>query len=126
MMKLSTIVVACALLLQVGQAAAQSVKTGGASGIVMSASVPTPPGTVATVFTTPATGFFLLTSACFPIVSFGITASGFGKVPASDQCITYNPGLALPQGSTLTCDYSCFGCTSSNQACTISGVLSKR
>ena len=117
---------ALALTLHAAPAKAQSVKAGGPAGVVMSASVPAPPGAVVTVFTTPATGFFLVTTACFPIVSFGVTASGFGKIPASDNCIHYAPGLLVPASSTITCDYSCFGCTSTGVACTISGVLTKK
>ena len=105
---------------------AQSVRNGGPSGTVVSASVPTPPGSTPTAYTTPATGFFLLTTACFPVTSFGVTASGFGRIPASDFCIHYSPGLALPQNSAVTCNYSCPGCTSSGAHCTIAGVLTRK
>ncbi len=115
-----------AFLLQVADADAQSVRNGGPSGTVVSASVPAPPGSVPVVYTTPATGYFILTTACFPITSFGISASGFGRIPASDFCVHYSPGLALPQSSTVSCNYSCAGCTSSNIACTIAGVHSKK
>jgi hypothetical protein len=117
---------AVALVLYVNPANAQAVKNGGPTGTVVSASVPAPPGSTPIVYTTPATGFFLLTTACFPVVSFGISASGFGRIPASDFCVHYSPGLALPQNSTLTCNYSCAGCTSSGVTCTIAGVLTRR
>jgi len=115
-----------ALVLLAADAGAQSLRSGGATGVVVSASVAAPPGSAPVVYTTPATGYFILTTACFPITSFGVRASGFGKIPASDFCVHYAPGLALPQSSAVTCDYSCAGCTSSNVACTISGIVSKK
>ena len=100
----ATLVVA--LVLSPSFAGAQIIRSGGASGTVVSASVPAPPGSAPIVYTTPATGF--------------------GRVPASDFCVHYSPGLALPQSSTITCNYSCPGCTSTNVSCTVGGVVTKK
>lgn len=120
----ATLVVA--LVFHASLAGAQIIRSGGASGTVVSASVQAPPGSAPIVYTTPSTGFFILTAACFPLVSFGVSATGFGRIPADDFCIHYSPGLALPQSSTITCNYSCPGCTSTNVSCTVSGVVTKK
>jgi hypothetical protein len=117
---------AVALVLNASLAGAQTIRSGGPSGTLVSASVPAPPGSAPIVYMTPATGFFVLTTACFPLVSFGVSASGFGRIPADDFCIHYSPGLALPQSSTITCNYSCPGCTSTGVNCTVGGVVTKK
>jgi hypothetical protein len=104
---------------------AQGVKNGGPKGQIISANLtPVPGSTDATIYTTPAQGFFILTQYCQPFGrplkgnTFGIIASG-----NIDRCQTFTPGIALPQGEVLTVDNSC--CSQMDFA-TITGVLSKK
>jgi hypothetical protein len=82
----------------------------------------------AAVFTTPAAGFFVLTQACFTrnprVILSGNTA---GVIVHSSsgrrKCTVYTPGIALPHNETLTCTNTS---TSTDQTCTINGILSAK
>ncbi len=101
----------------------------GLAGQIMSAGADVPQGSSSKVFTTPATGTFILTQFCTPVVTVGshgntlqtfaasLHGSTFGEIPGipnalgdtgtvpipSSSCATYAPGIALPPNEDLTC-----------------------
>ncbi len=79
------------------------------------------------VYTTPASGSFILTQLCVSPVSGGIrlAVDEFGGIAhlgiAGDGCHTFPEGVLLPLGSAITC--STFATASrGNHFCTISGL----
>ena len=106
-----------------GAARGQTVTDSTLSGIVTSASKTMAPNTSATVFTVPATGFFILTQACYTRPN-RVTLSGstVGQIPHSlsgaRKCTVYRPGVAFPAGEVLTCTNTSITQTHS---CTITG-----
>jgi len=107
---------------------AQTVKKSTLSGLMISRSVAVPDLASATVFTTPATGFYILTQFCATAPGVGsVTLSGstFGQVvvSTSDECTTYNQGITFAPGEVLTCAN---GGTGATEHCMITGVLETR
>jgi hypothetical protein len=133
-MHLRAMISAIVLVVAVGRttACAQVVTQSTLSGIETSASTTighNPTGTAAApVFTTPATGFFILTQACFTRNS-RVTLSGntVGVIvhsrSNSRKCTTYTPGIALPHSQTLTCTNAS---KTTDQTCTVNGILSTK
>lgn len=94
-------------------------------GTVSSASAVVAANSTTPVFTTPASGYFILTQFCG---GFGMSVSGntFGNIAvgSSDtECNTFNPGYVLPQGETIQCTNPLSGGPS---WCNISGILEKQ
>jgi len=95
----------------------------GLGGTIISAGV-VAYGPESLVFTTPATGSFILTQFCNfvspPGSSSGtLRGSTFGEIPAPSgpsNCVTYTPGIALPPNESLFCTVS--------TRCVITGILS--
>ena len=141
--------VATALLLSllVSIADAQSIKAGGLTGKVVSASVANvsvastanPP---AVIFTTPAAGHFVLTqvgsaltgdvSSCcaeltFSASNFGPLATVFAETrPTSSASTIFLLGIALPAGSAISCEALCAtSCGVNPTDCSVTGVLEK-
>ena len=123
-----------ALAFFTGGAQAQTITNSTLSGTVVSAStnLPPSPGSV-TVFTTPEVGFFILTQFCAGggiIADLTFSGSTFGKVPiptfASNFCTSYIPGIAFPQGETLSCTTRFPSDPDTPTACMVTGVLSER
>ena len=93
---------------------------------IVSASVTVPEGgDPATLLETPQDGRFILTQVCVededmaggPALggnTLGLIVSGQGS-----HCTTYDPGIAVPGGETLTCNPREFR----DRTCTITGVL---
>jgi hypothetical protein len=102
-----TIAIAAATLTLYSPVLAQKLAKGGLSGIVTSKSMAIADGGSATVYTTPSAeqGFFVLTELC---AQGCVTLSGntFGEIISGSisgsPCTTYDPGIALPPGETLT------------------------
>lgn len=110
-MRVRTMILLVALVLVATAAQGQEVVNSTVSGTLMSASAEVGPGGGSvTVFTTPQTGFFILTQAA----GF-LRGSTFGPIPNG----TYVPGVALPQGETLICP----GFPMSGNQCLVTGVL---
>jgi hypothetical protein len=95
----------------------------GLSGTIVSKSVLVPSGGSATVYTTPPTGHFILTQACLYCGGGGLVGSTFGQILTDITCTTYEPGIALPEGETLTCVHTACG---GEAPCMITGILSSR
>ena len=116
--------------LSVTSARAQSFKKGNLSGVIQSFSATVAAGGSATVMTTPASGFFIMTQWCSDFSSGTLSASGLGALPrdgsgtpsgtVSERCTSYSPGIALPASSTVS--YANPGV--SPQTIAITGVLS--
>jgi hypothetical protein len=108
---------------------AQTIKGGGLNGQVLTAGVAVPANSSATVFTTPASGFFILTQVCSGFASCigNLTVAGLGSIPAADNnggsCQSFAPGLALPQNTAVSCANRC---TSQGATCLITGVVTKK
>src|SRR5271155_5709763 len=113
---------------------AQTIKDG-LSGTIVSASVAVAQGSTATIYAVPASGHFVLTEigsasglegeTCGPLL-FSVT--GFG--PISEVAPTtavasfahqFAPGLALPQGALVQCNYEGSGCLAASD-CYMTGV----
>jgi hypothetical protein len=113
----------------VNDAGAQSMKKGTLSGTVMSGYVTLAATSSAMVFTTPASGFFILTQAC-PTFGMGqarLVGNTVGDlptpVPSVSNCVEFVPGLALPANEVLTC-HNLTG--SGGIPCAVTGVLSTK
>jgi len=125
-------VIAAGVTLGIETLEAQEITNGGLTGTIRSASVVVPPvsgGASAAVFTTPPTGNFVLTQVCLGTMSMAIEGSTFGLIPTNNglsggavKCTAFHPGIALPQGETLTCIHE----ESFQSTCVITGVLSKK
>jgi collagen triple helix repeat protein len=120
----------------------------GLSGQILSTGVDVSPSSSATVFTTPATGTFILTQFCTPVVTLGVNGNTlqtfaaslqgrtFGRIPGiplalgdtgsvpipSSSCTTYAPGIALPPNEELTCSQP--PGSPLKGRCVITGILS--
>ena len=80
-----------------------------------------------TVYTTPATGEFLLTTVCSSVVSGGVqlTVVGFGGVAQTgiaDSCTTLSPGVAVPASTAITCSTTSGASPGTVYFCSISGL----
>jgi hypothetical protein len=105
-------------------AMAQVIKKGTLSGKIVSAAVEVAPTTAATVYTTPATGFFILTQVCVQDRSeMAVRGATLGPLVTDDRCTTYTPGVALPRNEVITCANNDATPTG---ACSITGVLSPK
>ena len=129
-MRLAVIVLSLSMgvVLWAASAEAQTMKRGVLDGVVVTRSVAVPPLGSANVHTTPAStvkgaGFFILTQVCTTdrkdVVIIGDT---MGEIILDGDCQTYDPGLAIPQGETLTCTDT----ADADQACMITGIQSKK
>lgn len=104
-------------------AIAQTVKNGEISGIIVSKSVSIPASSSANLYTTPATGYFIITQACSTGSYMPLSGSGIGEIARlNSSCQTFTPGFVVPAGTTLSC-YNEYAFTSS---CNVTGVLSKK
>jgi hypothetical protein len=94
------------------------------SGRILSASTNVAASSNATVFTTPATGHFVLTQTCGGSQMI-VSANSFGLIASMSTdvlCDSFNPvGYALPQGEAIQCTNP-LGVSS---WCSISGILEK-
>jgi hypothetical protein len=119
-------------------ALAQSVKHGGLSGTVLSASaVALSGGTDALILTAPATGSFVVTQICTMGTPGSNNESNAQVVGATigriaqihtggdlGSCTQYTPGFAIPAGEDLRCVQ--VGASGSAVTCTVTGILSKK
>ncbi len=104
---------------------AQTVQQSTLTGTVASASTQVAPSSASTVFTVPASGFFVLTEACFTRPNrVMLSGNTFGDVPHSlgnrRKCTRYRLGVALPANEVLTCTNTS---AAAAQACTVTGDL---
>ena len=116
-MRVRTMILLATLVLVAAAAQGQAVVNSTVSGTLMSASAQVNPGQPATVFTTPQTGFFILTH----FVRGGeadLRGSTFGPIPSPSASGIYVPGIALPQGETLSCTNAPYP-----TSCMVTGVL---
>jgi hypothetical protein len=124
------------VLLAAVSANAQKVNSSGLSGTLVSAGVADNSSGPAVVYTTPATGHFVLTqaggaNALFSVPGFG-QLGGTGCPPTSGPNgtltfagtipLTFSPGLVLPPNTAISCSpvSACGG-----GGCYITGVLTK-
>ena len=108
------------VLQQPGPAEAQRIMRGGLRGTIASASVEVPAESDATVYSVPAGPHFVLTQVCFDGGGMVLTGSSFGAIPTDlGLCTTYQPGIAIPVGDTL----SCYNPNSVPIHCLVTGVL---
>ena len=124
----SVIAVLTVMTLSASISEAQTIKKGTISGVVLTRSVDIPNNGSAAVFTTDAAVkgalWLILTQACVSDDEKDVTLIGntMGQIPLPDQCTTFEPGLAIPRGETLT-----FSDINVNpQAGMITGILSKK
>ena len=114
-------VAALPIILLCSAAQAQTISKSTLSGTILTKGVTAPAHGTATILTTPATGFFILTQTCgTPPISFGtVVVSNFG----GSNCTVHTPGLAVPAGTPIICDN-----TERDFAfhCFVTGVLSKK
>ena len=95
--------------------------------VLVSASTPLgPPNDQQTVYTTAATGDFVLTQFCASPVNNGtrlaaVGLGGIAQTTATTLCYTFQPGLIMPKGATITCTTTEFAFT--NTFCMIAGLL---
>ena len=94
--------------------------------LLVSASTPVSvPNQPQIVYTTPATGDFILTQFCAGPVNGGmrLAAVGLGSIAhTSDQlCYTFQPGLIMPKAAAITCAITDF--TGASSFCMIAGLL---
>jgi hypothetical protein len=94
--------------------------------VLVSASTPLSAAHVAqTVYTTSATGDFVLTQFCASPVSGGtrLAAVGLGGIAhtADTLCYTFQPGVIMPKGAAITCTTTEFAGLSG--FCMITGLL---
>lgn len=116
-----------------GSAAAQQVKHGAPSGLVLSARAETlVTGHDATVLTIPSTGYFILTQACVTqgsaSAATNLVGSTIGLIVQSwsEPCTAFTPGIVLNPGEELICHNpgNLLGLT--KPACLVTGVVSKK
>ena len=79
-----------------------------------------------TVYTTSATGDFVLTQFCASPVSSGtrlaaVGLGGIAQTTTTTLCYTFQPGLIMPKGAPITCTTTEFAFT--NTFCMIAGLL---
>ena len=85
------------------------------------------PGESVSVYNTPASGDFLLTQFCAsPDATGGVSldVSGFGTIAQTTStlsCFTFNPGVSVPKGSTLSCTTSAAGAPALSAGCSAVG-----
>ena len=121
-------IVSVAAVLIGTSAQAQSIKKSTLSGTLTSAgAVATAAGTPVTIFTTPASGFFILTQACSTtpgVSNVTFTAGTVGTIvtSTSDECTQFINGIAIPVSTAIQCASG----TGSNENCMITGVLSTK
>jgi hypothetical protein len=117
---------AVAVVLLATSAAAQRLTKGVLSGTVQSHGVTVLATSTGTVFTTPATGFIIVTQWCSDFTA-GTLAAGTLELPrtgnaaaGNERCTSYVPGVVLPPSTAVTF----MNPGSSSQAVTVTGVLS--
>ena len=105
------------------RAQAQQLSKGTLTGTIVSKAVEIQASGSATVFTTPAKGFFVLTQLCVENKN-NVTLKGatVGTIAVDEECTTYNPGIAFGKEETITCVND--GASASN--CLITGVIAKK
>jgi hypothetical protein len=87
----------------------------------------TGPGDTETVYTTPASGDFILTEFCASLQPDGgvlLSAAGLGGIAQTGpttSCFTFTPGLSIPKGSLVSCS-TASGASPGSYFCMISGV----
>ncbi len=82
------------------------------------------------VYTTPASGDFILTEFCADPSAYGgirLQAANFGTIAqtvSGTNCYTFTPGMAIPQSTALTCEPAAtvFVSKTTTNYCTISGM----
>lgn len=99
------------------------------TAVLVTASTPlSGPRQTQTVYTTPATGDFILTQACTSPVNGGIrfdviNLGGIAHVGSSGSlCQTFTPGVVLPKASAITCTTN-DAASAGSYFCMITGVL---
>ena len=107
---------------------AQTIKKGTISGVILTRSVNVPDLASADVFTTDAAVkgalWLILTQVCVEDEGdLTFDGSSMGQIVLDNQCTTFEPGLAIPRGETLT-----FTETAGNgaQGAMITGILVKK
>jgi hypothetical protein len=86
----------------------------------------TGPSDTEVVYTTPASGDFILTEFCAsPLPDGGVllSAAGLGGIAQAGltSCFTFTPGLSIPKGSAVSCS-TASGASPGSYFCMISGV----
>ena len=120
------LVLSVAGALVVRPATAQTLKRGTLSGTIETHSATVPAGGTATVFTTSATGFFIVTQWCSEFTAGSLVAGSVAllrmgnAVAGNERCTSYVLGIALPQGTAVM--FTNPGLSA--QTVTITGVLS--
>ena len=117
-----------------GPAAAQEIRGSAVSGTLVSRSVTLAPGELAAeLLTVPDDADLILTQFCgagvstitfpFPTILSQPTLFGsqLGQVPVGTGCTTFEPGLAVAPGETLSCQVS--AAQTSEVTCLVNGVL---
>lgn len=86
----------------------------------------TNPNETKIVYSTPASGDFILTQVCTSSVNGGIrlAVSGFGPIADISQpsCQSFTPGISLPSDAAITCSTTAYAAAGGSYFCTISGV----
>jgi hypothetical protein len=87
----------------------------------------TGPSDTETIYTTPASGDFILTEFCASLQPDGgvlLSAAGLGGIAQTGpttSCFTFTPGLSIPKGSAVSCS-TASGASPGSYFCMISGV----
>lgn len=77
--------------------------------VLVSATVNISSNETQTIYTTPTSGDFILTTFCASAVqngSMSLAAEGFGSIAQTTDnnlCYAFNPGLVMPRESAITC-----------------------
>ena len=109
-------------------AEAQTIKKGTISGVILTRSVNVPQNASTDVFTTDADVkgalWLILTQVCVEDAD-ELTLGGntMGQIVLDDQCTTFEPGLAIPRGETLTFTETA---NQGAQGAMITGILVKK
>ena len=119
-------VLALVTLMLAPPVAAQKIKGGKLTGTLVSESGFLPNLSQAFVFTTPSSGFFILTQACGERPdAMRLQSNALGSIPTdpSTTCTDYTPGIVLPQSDNINC-FDQLGVGGYN--CVITGVLTPK
>jgi hypothetical protein len=84
------------------------------------------PSDTQTVYTTPATGNFIVTEVCSSAVTSGVEldVTGFGGIAQTTSvapCYTFTPGVVIGPGATMTCSTGA-AASPGSYFCRISGI----
>lgn len=121
---------AIALLGTTPCAEAQRLRGGGLSGTIVSGQAEGAAPLQSMLLAAPAQGFLVVTQVCAEQGSADrptqVVAGTFGALGESGGCVTFEPGIALPQGDDVSCANTGLQAGARLPRCLVTGVVTNK